>query len=820
MDGSSTSRAADATAGSLDEAIARACAHIAPTWPLDRFIAVNPFWGRIDTPLPEVAAELRALSGARLLMPRAWYREAHREGRLREEHLAAAIAQQGSEATVSQLLTLLEREEPAVPRRDRVMDVVDAQRDLAHHVSYRDFVINSTSQFCAAYFDEGQAGLGPHREGGLYASWRRQALVDEGPVLLMGLSAYREIARDLPLDAREMTRQALADLDVPAAEREAYLTGLLLDLNGWASWAMYRRWTARLAGGDDDAIVDLLGVRLAWEWLLHRAGGRSVALRWQLAMASWPKIDALAREAQAEDWLLQKAVEIAWQERVIRELPRGLATAAPADVRVQAVFCIDVRSEVFRRALEAETSAVQTLGFAGFFGMPIEYQPIGAAVARPQLPGLLAPRLRVTDTGLDAGAPDRRAERLGTASAWKAFKTGAVSTFAFVEAMGLSYAWELVADAFGLKRGLDPDRAGLSRADAARRKPRLTGIDVEARCDLAAGMLRAMSLTRGFARLVLLAGHGSRTRNNPHAAGLDCGACCGQSGEVNARAAAALLNEPEVRAGLAARGIHIPESTRFLAGMHETTTDEVMLFDLDEVPAMHAPDVAALRAWLASAGDRARTERAARLGIDRQDRGLHRVFRARAEDWSEVRAEWGLANNAALVVAPREHCRHLDLEGRSFLHEYRFEEDEGFAVLELIMTAPVVVAHWINLQYYASTVDNARYGSGNKVLHNVVGGHLGVFEGNGGDLRIGLPLQSLHDGERWVHTPLRLSVFVEAPRAAIEAVLQKHETPRALVQNGWIDLFQIDAGEGAIHAYRDERWIPCAQSGSGIRERP
>ena len=83
----------------------------------------------------------------------------------------------------------------------------------------------------------------------------------------------------------------------------------------------------------------------------------------------------------------------------------------------------------------------------------------------------------------------------------------------------------------------------------------------------------------------------------------------------------------------------------------------------------------------------------------------------------------------------------------------------------------------------ASTVDNFRYGSGNKVLHNVVSGHLCAFEGNGGDLRIGLPMQSLHDGERWVHAPLRLSVFIEAPRAAIEGVLRKHEKVRAPVDN-------------------------------------
>jgi hypothetical protein len=187
---------------------------------------------------------------------------------------------------------------------------------------------------------------------------------------------------------------------------------------------------------------------------------------------------------------------------------------------------------------------------------------------------------------------------------------------------------------------------------------------------------------------------------------------------------------------------------------------------------------------------------------------------ARSTDWAQVRPEWGLANNAAFLVAPREQGRHLNLEGRAFLHEYRHAEDEGFKVLELIMTAPMVVTHWINFQYYASTVDNLRYGSGNKVLHNVVGGHVGVFEGNGGDLRIGLPLQSLHDGERWVHTPLRLTVFLAAPRDAIDGVLNKHAHVRALVTNGWVSLFQLD-DDGSIHALRRGRWHPATSAEGG-----
>jgi hypothetical protein len=108
----------------------------------------------------------------------------------------------------------------------------------------------------------------------------------------------------------------------------------------------------------------------------------------------------------------------------------------------------------------------------------------------------------------------------------------------------------------------------------------------------------------------------------------------------------------------------------------------------------------------------------------------------------------------------------------------------------------MVVANWINLQYYASTVNNGMFGSGNKVTHNVVG-TLGVCQGNSGDLQVGLPFQSVHDGKKWVHEPLRLHVFIEAPRARIAAVLAKHENVRQLVDNGWLLLFAIEEEGGS-----------------------
>ncbi|MEV8761023.1 putative inorganic carbon transporter subunit DabA, partial [Klebsiella pneumoniae] len=101
----------------------------------------------------------------------------------------------------------------------------------------------------------------------------------------------------------------------------------------------------------------------------------------------------------------------------------------------------------------------------------------------------------------------------------------------------------------------------------------------------------------------------------------------------------------------------------------------------------------------------------------------------RANDGAETRPEWGLTGNAAFLIAPRSRSRGLDLGGRCFLHDYEASEDRDGSVLELLMTAPMLVTHWINWQYHASTSDPQRLGSGNKLLHNVVGGTIGVFEG-------------------------------------------------------------------------------------------
>ncbi len=267
-----------------------------------------------------------------------------------------------------------------------------------------------------------------------------------------------------------------------------------------------------------------------------------------------------------------------------------------------------------------------------------------------------------------------------------------------------------------------------------------------------------------------------------------------------------LPNDREVRAELRQRGHDLPTHCHVLAGLHNTTTDEVQVFADEPLAAALQPNWQRLRLALDQAAALVRQERAAGLGLTTimgQPVKLLDRLRQRARDWSQTRPEWGLANNAAFIAAPRARTRGVDLQGRAFLHDYEWQQDAEGAVLELIMTAPR-----INLQYFTSTTDNTRFGSGNKLLHNVVGGHIGVFEGNGGDLRIGLARQSLHDGQQWRHRPLRLHVVIEAPQAMIDRVIEKHAVVRDLVQHGWLYLLRMDGQPAHLERRTASGWQP------------
>ena len=778
----------DRTMASLMTAARKAAAAIPPLWPLATSVAVNPFLGQAGEPLDMAAVRLARLTGQSCTMPLAWYATKIADGVISRGDLDDALA--------AQLSSIGRDDVDAVLARPHAASHIPGVAELCAAVSGIDwpgFIEERFGAWAAGHFDEGQALWAAPRERGAYDAWRAQARHDLTPEII-GLEGFARFVTSLPDHADEVIARApyLPGLDGDGAE--SYFQQLLISIGGWAQFARYRQWQAELAGGDDATLLDLLAIRLSFDLALFRIYGPEIREAWADSVRRHVAPVVPSRDIQVAV-VLQSALERSSQRLLSERLSTPVVQDAGARPALQAAFCIDVRSEVFRRALESLSGDIQTMGFAGFFGLALEHRGTASDVAELRLPVLLNPGVTSQTTTAASTDADLRI-RARASRAWGRFRNAAVSSFAFVEAAGPFYAGKLVASA-------------LSRAKAHAHhegKPAFhPSLDLDARTGAAETILRAMSLTSGFARIVLLAGHGSSTVNNPHASALQCGACGGHDGEVNARLLAELLNDGGVRDGLVGRGIEIPGDTLFVGGLHDTTTDEVRLHAADHLSPAHRDELARVTRWLAEAGRLARGERALRLPGATTASSIMQ----RSRTWSEVRPEWGLAGCSAFIAAPRHRTRGRNLQGRSFLHDYDWRQDRGFGVLELILTAPVVVASWISLQYYGSTVAPSLFGSGNKLLHNVVGG-IGVVEGSGGNLRTGLPLQSVHDGKAFVHEPLRLSVCVAAPREAISEILSRHDGVRALFDNGWLHLLAMDDSGRLAWRYAGQlQWTAC-----------
>ncbi len=773
------------TSANLDvllEAVTKAGKAIPPVWPLASSVAVNPFLGQTGEPLAMTAARMDRVAGLSVTMPREWYHAKVSSGDISRGDLAEALAVNGGSTglDVTGLIEAAGRPRPA-PRA--VPTVAELASDVSG-IDWPGFISDRFGAWAAGYFDGGQALWAASRGRSAYAAWREAAIHDLSAEIA-GLRGFAAFVHDAP-DVRDGAIALAGDtLGLKPAALETYFHQLLCGLGGWAQYARYQVWQAELAGRQDHILSDLLAIRLLWEASLFKQYEAEINAVWQASLEDHAR-PVTPSQDDLIDAVLQTAAERAAQRDLVETIQQQQPATRTGRPTLQAAFCIDVRSEVFRRALEGTDPGIETIGFAGFFGLAASHRGFASDVEELRLPVLLNPGV-TSVSGSARDEPTDKAARLTARAkrAWGRFKLAAVSSFAFVEAAGPLYAGELVRDSLALDR----------RKPANDPQPTFSPeLDISARAGAAETVLRAMSLTENFARVVLLAGHGATVKNNPHASALNCGACGGYSGEVNARLLASLLNESDVRGALADTGIVIPEDTFFVAGLHDTTTDEVMLYDVDDAPRDLAPDLKAVREWLSLAGRITRGERALRLPLAESGEELTQ----RSRDWSQVRPEWALAGCNAFIAAPRSRTAGKSLEGRAFLHDYSWQDDNGFGVLELIMTAPVVVASWISLQYYGSSVAPEAFGAGNKLLHNVTGG-IGVVEGNGGVLRPGLPWQSVHDGEKLVHDPLRLTVLIEAPLEAMTAVLRKHDGVRDLFDNGWLHLLAI-GDDGSVHA--------------------
>lgn len=821
---------------------------ITRSWPIETFIAVNPLGGLEDRPFGEAVELAGELLGTRGTLSEEAFRSAYSTGRITDRDLTAVLKRRLPDvlagpgvkvgARTIQPLELLLADllsGPIAPPPERLEKAIS---ETAAPWVWEE-VNSQTSKWCGAYLDTGQATWQmPGREAGFYESWRNLIALDRRLP-----KAARALLSGLPGRADDAVLEGLERLGVEDGQTRVYLRTHLTGMPGWASQVI---WQGDHGGGIN--LTEYLAMRLSLEASLLEVNGTKVqpgtvspeipagvpasrraaeALSTVLGGQPAPELavgqacsifEALAQGERMMIW--QDAYESNYRDALITELSGDRGKSLKERPLAQLVCCIDARSEGLRRHFEA-SGPYETLGFAGFFAVAIRYRDLAGGAPSALCPVLLEPQNEINESpasGAEALASRRLAGLEAMAGAEDSFHSAEGSLtgpFVLAETTGWVSGPVAAAKTF-FAGGFGSVRSRLHRRTAPEAPTVLSvkeGFTFEERSLFAEVALAMMGLTKDFGRLVLLCGHGSTTENNPYEAALDCGACGGNRGAPNARTAAAILNGQDVREHLASQGIEIPEDTWFAAGEHDTATDRVTLLDRHLVPASHQGDLDRLDEDLASAGARLSAERCAEMpgapGSSTPEKAARHVG-ARSTDWAQVFPEWGLAGNAAFIVGPRSITKDIHLGRRTFLHSYEASVDRDGDGLETILTAPMVVAQWINCQYYFSTVDPVALGAGSKTIHNVVGG-IGVLAGHGGDLQRGLPWQSVADGERLVHEPMRLLTIVQAPLERIDSIIDRNTVLQHLFGNGWVALAARSEAGDIWMRHTSDGWEPWTE---------
>ena len=511
----------------------------------------------------------------------------------------------------------------------------------------------------------------------------------------------------------------------------------------------------------------------------------------------------------------QILVPLARHRRMPRLVPESTRLAA------QVMFCIDEREESIRRALEEVDPEIETLGAAGFFGCAIDYAGIDDAGGVALCPVVVKPghEVREVPVGEHAGMQEKRQalRRIWAKVAQNSYVSsrslvrGWVSTaclgFLSIFPLTLRVLRPSVYARFmeRMNRLFLPEPrtelAFMSDDEASRQATSglLSGFCTPEKVERVAGVLGSAGLHAGMARVVAVLGHGSTTLNNPHESAYNCGACGGRSGAPNARLFAAMANRPAVREGLRAKGITVPEDTWFVGGYHDTCSDGIQWFDLDLVPASHQGDLARLQASLDKARALSAHERTRRFEAASPDFGPEEALvhvRERSEHLGEPRPEYGHGTNAVCIVGRREQTRGLFFDRRAFLVSYDATLDPKDEALARVLGAVIPVCGGISLEYYFSFVDNEVYGCGTKLPHNVTG-LVGVMNGYQGDLRTGLPLQTVE-----IHEPVRILFVVETTPERLMKVVKANPELTEFVENHWIRVATMDPANGAIQVLR------------------
>ena len=493
----------------------------------------------------------------------------------------------------------------------------------------------------------------------------------------------------------------------------------------------------------------------------------------------------------------------------------------------QMACCIDEREESFRRHIEEIDPKCETLGVAGFFGMDMRFRGIHDAHARPLCPPVISPDKHVEElpyltheAQMQAWEESKKKRRMIGLLRWHGLVTSRMPIRGFL--------WTLFIGLLNLgpmilrilvprtaKRLEDRIKAYVTPpvetyTTFLKDKPEGKGFSHDELLARVVSILRVMGLTRNFAPLVFLTGHGSTSRNNPHEAAHDCGACGGGRGGPNARVFAATVNNPAIRESLRTQHqIDIPDDTWFVGSYHDTCSDVVEFYEIERIPESHKQRFAKAREIIDEARRRNAHERCRRFeSVPLQSTPAEALYHVegRSNDIAEPRPEYGHATNAICIVGRREMTRGLFLDRRAFLVSYDATQDPEAKSLTGLLGAVGPVCVGINLEYFFSYVNNSFYGSGTKLPHNI-SGYVGVINGNLSDLQTGLPWQMVE-----IHEPVRLLMFIEQTREQFLRAIASLPYVTKLIHNQWLHIALIDPHTQEFFLWEEGRFVAWENS--------
>lgn len=676
------------------------------------------------------------------------------------------------------------------------------------------------------YLDNAQASWAmPGKENDFFIAWKNLALHDS-----LFTKNHKKIIKNLPNDAVNALNEMLLKLEISEAEYTEYFERHLLSLPGWAGIML---WYSEKNKNNKYLLTEYLATRISLKYILLQSKSvrekkdnsvledkSKLVKKWFdyniLSLEQWKDMSLVNRKKYCDfavhfdNLFIHKIYLEAWEETYIKNLEKEIINNyknnSEFNTKCQLAFCIDVRSEPFRRHIE-KNDFIETIGVAGFFGLPIQKKTLKKPHIHNSLPVMIKPKHQIVEVEEANNANnnhyfEKNRYVNSLLYTFKLMKNNVFPSLLLPELSGPFLGFSSIVKSIFPQKTTDLSNK-LKREHLEYSNTQLTINKIESKSELPIGFteseklyyaftaLKTMGLTKNFAPLVVLCGHSSKSENNPHQSSLQCGACGGAASGFNAKLLAMLCNLPEVRNMLVEKGICIPEETFFAAGEHITSTDDFEWIYIPELSQSADESLNFLKTLLPEVKKQVSEERLKKL--PRVDHFINDSLpESRTKDWSEIRPEWGLAKNASFIIGDRTLTKNADLESRAFLHNYNWRTDPNLKVLNSIISGPALVAQWINLQYYASTVVPHIYGSGNKITQTITSG-LGVMQGNASDLFVGLPWQSVMNSDSSVyHSPIRLHIIIQAPNKHVQKLLEINNDFKRKVQNNWVKLISIN----------------------------